>query len=332
MKRKKTVNTYIDTLGIRYECDNKKQREDLFNLLIDVLLKGKSIGTRYNKERSDEYNQITDLLYGNTKLASLTKGYYKIKYNLLNPDRYYLNIKFYGLKSYNEKRDEATILLVRTIIALLNTYNIDFRLTELDIAMDIESKIDNILVVCTTRSPNVLYHQLGDINANGKNIQEYDGTYYIEKFESFKKQKNAMSRAYFYDKRLKEKTKYNRDIGFNLTRFEVKLQTGFFVKNKFGFIPIYKVLQKYAVLEFEDIKQKECLIQKLNSITTSKQRKKAIANAIVNNYATPLTQKMNLVGKFLREIDTIKFNTQGKFVSTKHEGYLECMSRFNRKY
>jgi len=324
MKRNKTVNTYIDTLGIRCVCDGKYQRDSLFNMLVDFLIERKIIGTSYNKKRSTKYYQITDLLHGNTKLATIAKGCYK--------SYYYININFYGLKRYNEKKDKASMFLVRTIVAFLNTYNIDFRLTELDIAMDIECKIDNILVVCTTRTPNVLYHQLGDTDAKSENIQEHKGTYNIEKFESFKKQKGAMSRAYFYDKRLKEKTKYHKDIGFNLTRFEVKLQTGFFVKNEFGFIPIYKILQKYAVLEFEDIKQKEHLIQKLNNITTSKQRRKAIDYAIANNYTTPLTQKMNLVGKFLREIDTIKFDTQGRFIFTKHEEYLECMSKFNRKY
>lgn len=41
---------------------------------------------------------------------------------------------------------------------------------------------------------------------------------------------------------------------------------------------------------------------------------------------------MNKVGEFLREIDTIKFNSKGEFIYTKHENYLESMSELNRKY
>jgi len=31
MKKSKIVNTYIDTLGLRCECDSQKQRDALFN-------------------------------------------------------------------------------------------------------------------------------------------------------------------------------------------------------------------------------------------------------------------------------------------------------------
>ena len=137
--------------------------------------------------------------------------------------------------------------------AYLNTNNIDFRLTELDIAMDILSKINNVIAVCLRRSANVEYFDLGDINKDGNSIQEYYGTYYLEKFESFKKRKNAMSRANLYNKRQKELQKFKNDIGFELTRFEVKLQKRYFVKKEYGTGVMYKALDKYAVLEFKDM-------------------------------------------------------------------------------
>ena len=40
---------------------------------------------------------------------------------------------------------------------------------------------------------------------------------------------------------------------------------------------------------------------------------------------------MNIVGQILREIDTIKLDSKGDFIFTKHEDYLESMSKFNRK-
>ena len=330
MKINKGVNTYIDTLGIRCECDNREQRDSLSNALMDCLKERSIVGIQYDKKYSTQYYQITKLQHGKTKLGTIAKGYY-INDTSFNPDYYYLNISFYGLKRYNKIKDDASLLLIRTITAFLNTYNIDFRLIELDIAMDIPAPINNILALCVRNSPNIHYYELGETNANGQMIQENEGTYYIENFSSPKQRKNTMIRGQSYNKRQKELTKYARDIGFEITRYEVKLQKRWFVKNEFGVIPIYKALQKYAVLEFKDINQKEQLIEKLNSVKKGRQRRKLIDDAIKNNNAVLHTQKMNNVGSFLREIDTIKFDAKGELIFTKHEDYLESMSKFNRK-
>ena len=330
MKIEKSVNTYIDTLGIRCECDNREQRDSLSNALMNCLKERSIVGIQYDKKYSTQYYQITKLQHGKTKLGTIAKGYY-INDTSFDPDYYYLNISFYGLKRYNKIKDDASLLLIRTITAFLNTYNINFRLIELDIAMDIQAAIDKYLAVCINRSPNIDYFQLGETNANGEQIQKEEGSYYIEKYPSHKQKKNAMSRAYLYDKRRKELIKYKRDIGFELTRFEMKFQKRWFVKNAFGTIQIYKALQKYAVLEFKDNEQKEQLIEKLNSAKKGKQRRKLIDDAIESNNALLHTQKMNNVGSFLREIDTIKFDAKGEFIFTKHEDYLESMSKFNRK-
>ena len=324
------VNTYIDTLSIRCECDNRKRRDNLSNTLIDFLIKKNIVGVKYDKQHSNRYYQITKLQYGNTTLGTIAKGYY-VNDTSFDSDYYYINISFYGLKRYSRIKDDASLLLVRTITAFLNTYNIDFRLTELDIAMDIQSPIENILAVCIRRSPNIHYYELGDIDADGNKIQKDRGTYYIENLISYKQKKSAMNRAYLYDKRQKELYKYSKDISYDLTRFELKLQKRWFVKNEFGIIPIYKALGKYTVLEFANRRKKKLLIQKLNSATTSKQRKKLITEAIKSPNTLLHTQKMNNVGSFLREIDTIKFNSKGDFIFTKHEKYLESMSKLNRK-
>jgi len=330
MKKELRVNTYIDTLGIRCECDNREQRDNLFDAIIDCLIERKTVGIKYDEKHSSKYYQITKLQHGNTTLATIAKGYY-INDTSFDSDYFYINISFYGLKRYNKIKDDASLLLVRTITAFLNTYNIDFRLIELDVAMDIQAAIDKYLAVCVNRSPNIDYFQLGETNANGEKIQKDEGSYYVENYQSKKQEKNAMSRAYLYDKRRKELIKYKRDIGFELTRFEMKFQKRWFVKNEFGTIPIYKALQKYAVLEFKDNEQKEQLIEKLNSTKKAKQRRKLIDDAIENNNALLHTQKMNNVGSFLRDIATIKFDSKGEFVFTKHEDYLEYMSKLNRR-
>jgi len=323
------TNTYIDTLGIRCVCDNKEQRESLSNVLFDFLKEKKIVAIRYNKERSNEYYQITDLLYGNTKLATIAKGYYQNDNNLLNPDYYYVNMNFYGLKRYNNFKDKASFLLVKTITAFLNKYNIDFRLTELDIAMDIETKIENVLTVCVSRSPNVNYYPLGDIDANGNTIQKDDGIYYIEKL-SKKQKKNTMSRAYLYDKRKKELDKFKREIGFDLTRFELKLQKRYFVKNEYTGSSLYKAMGKYTVLYFKDMRQKELFIKNYNNTNNSRQRKRVVKKLLDNNNAVVLTPRLNNVYHLLREIDSSTFDSKGDFKYVKHEDYLYCLSKFNR--
>ncbi len=330
MKIDSTVNTYIDTLGIRCECDNREQRDNVSDALINFLKERKVVGIKYDKQHSSKYYQITKLQHGNTTLATIAKGYFQKDTNI-DPDYFYINISFYGLQRYNKINEDASLLLIRTIIAFLNTNNISFMLTELDIAMDMKFSIDNILAVCINRSPNIHYYELGETNTSGEKIQKDEGSYYIERYQSKKQKKNAMSRAYLYDKRRKELLKYKRDIGFELTRFEVKFQKRWFVKNKFGVIPIYKALQKYAVLEFKDTKQKGQLIEKLNRAKKAKQRRKLIDDAIEANIAVLHTQKMNHVGRFLREIATIKLDSKGEFVFTKHEDYIESMSKLNRK-
>ena len=332
MPKYKTVDTYIDTVGLRCVNNSKEERDYLFNTIVDFISKTKMVGVAYDKKRSTKYYQITNFQSGNTNLGTIAKGYYENSTNGYNMDYYYININFYGLKRYHETKDDASKLLVRTIAAFLNTNTIYFGLTELDIAMDIRSKINKILAVCIKRSANVEYFELGDIDEDGNAIQENEGTYNIEKFESFKSKKNAMSGAYLYDKRKKELEKFNHDIGLELTRFEVKLQKRYFVKNEYGTGVMYKTLDKYAVLEFEDIKQKEILIQKYNNAKSRKQRTIVIDEALSTSNATLLRPRMDKVGNFLRELDTVKFDANGAFIYTKQEDYLYCRSKFNRKY
>jgi len=332
MKVNNTVDTYIDTVGLRCECSNSYDRDSIFDELLSFIRKKKMIGIAYDKKRSTKYYQITKLQNSNSILATISKGYFEYSTNGYKNEYYYININFYGLKRYNTIKDDASRLLIKTISAYLNTNYIYFRLTELDVAMDIKSQIENILVVRTRRSANVEYFQLGDKDKDGNKIQRDEGTYYIEKFASNKQRKNAMSRAYLYDKRTKESEKFKRDIGFELTRFEVKLQKRYFVKNEYGIGFLYKALKKYTVLEFKDMKQKEILIQKYNDTKSSKQRRKIIEQALTDNNASLLEHRMDMVGSFLREIDTIKFDADGNFRYTKQKDYLYGLSKFNYTY
>lgn len=333
MRTDNSIDTHIDTLGLRCVCYSKYDRDTLFNRIVTFLSKQHIVGIVNDNKNSNKYYQITKLQHSNSTLATISKGYfeqtskseYRAKYH-------YINISFYGLKRYNEAKDNVSRLLVRIISAYLNTNRIHFRLTEVDIAIDIKSKPENILAVCTKRTANVSYFQLGNKDKNGNTIQKNNGTYYIEKFDTHKQKQNAMSRAYLYNKQKKELDKFKRDIGFDLTRFELKLQKRFFVKNEYSWSIMDKALQKYIVLYFEDIKQKELLIQQYNSAKTNKKRKKVISTLLESNNALILAPRLNNVYRFLREIDSITFDTQGYFKYVKHEDYLYCQSKFNRRY
>ena len=332
MKPYNIVDTYVDTLGFRIVCNSQDERNYLFKEILDFISMQKIVGIVYDKERSNQYYQTTKLQYANSTLATISKGFYENSSNGYLMQYYYININFYGLKRYNKTKDDASRRLIRTVAAHLNTEGIYFRLIELDIAMDIRSNMDNVLVVCTRRSANIDYFQLGDVDIDGNKIQAHDGTYYIEKFKSRKKEKNAVSRAYLYNKRLKEQRKFKRDIGFELTRFEVKLQKRYFVKNKYCTGVMHKTLDKYTVLQFRDTEYKERLIQTCNGAKNGKERKKLIAEALSNGDVTLLRPRMDKVGSYLREIDTVKFNTYGGFTYTKQEDYLYAHSKFNYKH
>ena len=331
MEKYNTVDTYVDSVGLRIECNCKDSRDFVFNNLINFISKKRIVGIEYDKEKSNKYYQITNLYNGNIVLAKICKGYYDNKKNNFDKEYYYINLNFYGIKRYS-KKDKVSRLLIRTIAAYLNTYitTTPFYLSEVDICMDMRSKLKNIQVVCIKRAPHTDYYQSGDIDKDGNSIQKNKGTYEIERFTSFKQKKNAMCISYFYDKPLKELSKFGFDIGFDLTRFEIKYNKRYFVKNEYSMSSLRKTLKKYAVLQFKDIKQKEIFNKRFNDAQNSKQRRKVTNNAL-NDGATLLEPRMDKVGAFLRELDTIKFNSNGGFIYTAQEDYLYSSSKFNRK-
>jgi hypothetical protein len=66
-------------------------------------------------------------------------------------------------------------------------------------------------------------------------------------------------RAYVYNKAKKEK------LFYPLTRFELKLQKSFFLNNELDSRIIVKALNRYLVMYFKNIEEKEKVINKYNS-------------------------------------------------------------------
>jgi hypothetical protein len=113
------------------------------------------------------------------------------------------------------------------------------------------TKIQNILAICTTKLPRTEYHLANHSFYNGDTI-------YIEKIT--KGRLNYYSqRAYVYNKAKKEK------LFYPLTRFELKLQKSFFLNNELDSRIIVKALNRYLVMYFKNIEEKEKVINKYNS-------------------------------------------------------------------
>jgi len=282
--------TEIDTITIQIDCDYaEQQREILDELLrfttgVNLFIGHKDSIVGNNMLRREHYiyaNNITvaTINTGVFRAGSYIQGTYTMKY--------YINIKFAGLKTYNEVLDRVSNDYLLRICAFLNTRGIVFKLTELDVCIDAESAFENILAICTKKSPKTNYYSLTD-------KQTYATTTYVEKMIK-KKFDKAVLRAYTYDKRYKEK------LSYDLTRFEIKLQAKYFNKDGFSIEAIEKVLNRYHVMYFESTEYKKQIVDKY--CTYQMVRKREIKKLKLNNYR--LMPDMRYISNFINQLRTV---------------------------
>ncbi len=262
--------TVIDTISLQVDCKNNGlQQEVLYNLInrIEAIESNlyihksiKEIGFR----RVFEY-----IIYHKGKqIASLKTGIArKIPY---------VTIKFAGLKTYDEKRDNASYNCLLNICAYLNS-NYYFKITELDICLDVKCQFEKLLVLCIKKAPRREYYGI-------KDKQAFANTNYIEKVS--KKNINLVAiRSYFYDKKAKN------NLAFNLTRFEIKLQSRYFSRNSISFRMLRNTIDKYAILYFKDIEDKNHIMYEYNQLQNT--RKREISKVPLKKYQiyiSPLCQ------------------------------------------
>ena len=271
-------------------------------------------------------------------------GYPNLSSKITN---YCISIGFHGLVNcYNKNIEEKSELVLKNIIAFINEDDL-FKptLSQFDICIDVTSHIDYIVVVCSDRK-NKKYNPLGDLDKGKNKIQLYDGTYELESFikdndkENFpsegklkieiaKRRDNVKKRTLFYNKRKKILNKSQHDIGYDLTRIEMKLQRRHFINNEVSVNVFSKELKEYKILYFENLKQKEKFIRQYNKANNNKHRSEIITQAF--KVATTIKPNMHNIGEFIRKIDTIKFAGKNEFSVTKKEDYLYGRSKFNRK-
>ena len=235
-----------------------EQREALEALLNSMV----SSGILYVSQKSHLTNLKRDyfIYFHSTTIASITTGAFneRVSGTSSYTTKYYISVKFAGLCRYNEKIDSISYYCLLKTCAFFNTYHIAFKLTELDVCLDVECEFHNLLALCVKKSPKTDYYRPSD-------MQTYADTTYIEKIP-YKKLEKAVLRAYVYNKSLKERLRQK------ITRFELKLQPKYFSKYRFDMAPIEKALSRYYVMYFKNSLDKNQVVEAYEKYQTFRKR------------------------------------------------------------
>ncbi len=217
--------------------------------------------------------------------------------------------------------------MLKYITAYLNTNKIPFIITQFDISTDIKCPLENLVAVCVNRKSRKKYYPLGKYDKNGARIQKNEGTYEVERFESKEKRNNVMKLAYLYDKRRKEIMMANYDIGYHISRLEVKLQSRFFLDKEVSVRTFLQELKDYKLFYFKDMTQKDEFIRGYNKANSNKHRNQLITE--LSLVIPEIITNMIKIEEFLRMIDTIRFDYKGNFLITPQKDYIIGKSRVN---
>ncbi|MCT7553023.1 hypothetical protein N5T67_09250 [Aliarcobacter butzleri] len=249
-----TYSTEIDTVSIQIDCSSLEVQQGISFMISRAV-------TEYNKVyiKDNAYTKQREILFNNNRLGTIRLGMNPIwnKFTRKYVINYYVAVSFYGLKSHIEILDNLSNGCLFAVCGILNTFNFNYVFTELDVCLDMNTKMDNILAICTTKLPRTEYHLLNNSFYNGDTV-------YIEKISKDRINYNSQ-RAYLYNKAKKENLQYP------LTRFELKLQKSFF-KNDLDFETIVNALNRYTVMFFPTIYEKIRIVDKYNSYSRISRR------------------------------------------------------------
>jgi len=237
--------TNIDTVALQMDFYNAEEQRIKLNLLCKWIVNRQLSRLEVVSKNSSKIMKYD--LYCKTKIATIHSGATRVRDKFTGKFKklYYIRIRFAGLKSFDNSNDAISINCLMTICAYLNTTGTTFRLSELDIAIDVLCPFENILVCCTKESANVPYNPLGYTQY----FQKVPTTY-IENYADRLKKRNAVLRAYVYNKGAKE------NLPVTITRFELKLQNRFFINNPFNITSIMNTMNRYSVMYFENLNDK----------------------------------------------------------------------------
>ena len=277
--------TVIDTIAIQLNLgtDDDRQRTILKELL-DYIQRMFNSYIHQVKYMAGFDRRIEHMIYCNGRtVVSFKTGY--------SHGNYFITIKFAGLKTYDALVDQMSSNYLWVVVAYINTARYGWNLAELDIAIDIPHvNFENLSAVCTNHTAGTKYHTLDD-------IQRYHGqTTYIERFDTKEAIYTAIKRAYLYDKTVKEQMEHNNILGFDLQRFEIKLNSSYFNKYGFDIGRIQDTLSMYHLMYFNTVEEKNALIDRYNSYKGGV-RKREIDRMGFNHYR--LYHDMDTVDNFI---------------------------------
>lgn len=254
MEREMVYSTEVDTTSIQINCSSLEEQQGISFMI------GRAV-TEYNRVYITDNNltKEKDILFNNNRLGTIRLGMNPIwnKFTRQYDVNYYVAVSFYGLKSYVGILDKLSNGCLFAVCGILNTFNVNYIFTEIDVCLDISTRIDNVLAICTSKLPRTEYYSLNNSFYNGDSV-------YIEKFTKDKLNYYSQ-RAYVYNKAKKE------NLSYPLTRFELKLQKSFF-KNDLDFETIVNALNRYTVMYFPSIYEKNIVIDKYNSYSRVSKR------------------------------------------------------------
>jgi len=253
-------NTTIDTVKMQLDFTTQEQQHDVHSKLISYISKDYFVNHKdFTNEISRQVNRVFFIYYNDTYIASIATGIYTTYDKHKRPiNNYYISIKFAGLQRYNQAIDDASMDCLLRICAFLNSNNLIFKITQLDLAIDIYAKFENVMAVCTKRTPNTQYYSLSE-------QQKFKQTRYIENV-AYNRLHKVSKHAYTYDKAYKE------SLDYDLTRFELSLSPKFFHKHNADINEIAKALDRYHVMYFPTVAEKQKKITQYESFTNFRVR------------------------------------------------------------
>lgn len=243
------VVTGLDRIKLRVEFfDSNEQSEFIIGL---KSLLSDSIEKIYFKDNSKNNSLFINGYYQRNKYLSIVSSCYS-KSKCINKKKdivtiFSVTVEFAGLKSYNYKKDNLMNKYLMMVISYLNLNFINFEVIGLDLFVDVDKPFENMFAFCNKKVGKVKYYKTLE-------KQYHFGTHYIEKFNNT--HKNVMRRAYLYNKSLKE------NLFLPTTRFELKIQTRFFNRNKidnffdkkiFYTNLLNRLIESYHILYFRSI-------------------------------------------------------------------------------
>jgi hypothetical protein len=254
------TETAIDTVALQCNFYNEEKCDTTRYDLIERL---KAYRLYSDDGITFEYKYKTVVTIDSGSFSYVTKDKKKAR------PEWYLSIKLAGLKRFLPDRDKMSHNALMLLVSYLNTHRLTFKVTQFDVALNIFTKLENVLALCTRRYATTKYWEANE-------EQLFPTTRYMEKFKNAKHKAEAVSHCLVYGKSDKEELEYN------LVRLELSFQKKFFKNNGFNVGKMYNEFSRYHVMYIPNQKKKQEIMDKYDGLEVI--RKKDIKDLKLDRY------------------------------------------------